>query len=83
VASIPGHGHLHSTDYRGESLRDYETCLSVQASKLYHRASRERFGARKLAVPTSRANELYEDMAQRVFDRQGRKLYARRILVST
>jgi hypothetical protein len=35
-----------------ESLRDIETCLSVQASKLYHLGFRERCGARRWPMPT-------------------------------
>ena len=38
-----------------ESLRDIETCLSVQASKLYHMGLREPIRARRWPMPTNRA----------------------------
>jgi Domain of unknown function (DUF4372) len=37
-----------------ESLRDIETCLSVQASKLYHMGFSERCGVRPRQTPTKR-----------------------------
>jgi transposase len=59
-----------------ESLRDIETCLSVQTSKLYHMGFREPIRRSTLAD----ANELrdwriYADLAQRLIV-QARKLYA-------
>ncbi len=59
-----------------ESLRDIETCLSVQASKLYHMGFREPVRRSTLAdANESRDWRIYEDLAQRLIV-QARKLYA-------
>jgi transposase len=59
-----------------ESLRDIETCLSVQASKLYHMGFREPVRRSTLAdANESRDWRIYADLAQRLIG-QARKLYA-------
>jgi transposase len=59
-----------------ESLRDIETCLSVQASKLYHMGLREPIRRSTLAdANESRDWRIYADLAQRLIT-QARKLYA-------
>ena len=59
-----------------ESLRDIETCLSVQASKLYHMGLREPLRRSTLAdANESRDWRIYADLAQRLIA-QARKLYA-------
>jgi hypothetical protein len=59
-----------------ESLRDIETCLSVQASKLYHMGLREPVRRSTLAdANESRDWRIYADLAQRLIA-QARKLYA-------
>jgi transposase len=59
-----------------ESLRDIETCLSVQASKLYHMGFREPVRRSTLAdANESRDWRIYADLAQRLIV-QARKLYA-------
>ncbi len=59
-----------------ESLRDIETCLSVQASKLYHKGFREPVRRSTLAdANESRDWRIYADLAQRLIV-QARKLYA-------
>jgi transposase len=60
-----------------ESLRDIETCLSIQASKLYHMG----FSEPVRRSPLSDANEsrdwrIYAELAQRLIA-QARKLYAK------
>jgi transposase len=58
-----------------ESLRDIETCLSVQASKLYHMGLREPVRRSTLAdANESRDWRIYADLAQRLIT-QARKLY--------
>src|SRR5271155_3006859 len=60
-----------------ESLRDIETCLSVQASKLYHMGFSEPVRRSTLAdANESRDWRIYADLAQRLI-RQARKLYAK------
>ena len=59
-----------------ESLRDIETCLSVQASKLYHMGLREPIRRSTLAdANEARDWRIYADLAQRLIT-QARKLYA-------
>src|ERR1700709_358345 len=59
-----------------ESLRDIETCLSIQASKLYHMGLREPIRRSTLAdANESRDWRIYADLAQRVIAQAG-KLYA-------
>jgi transposase len=59
-----------------ESLRDIETCLSVQASKLYHMGFREPVRRSTLAdANESRDWRIYAELAQRLIA-QARKLYA-------
>ena len=59
-----------------ESLRDIETCLSVQASKLYHMGFREPIRRSTLAdANETRDWRIYADLAQRLIV-QARKLYA-------
>src|SRR6201984_3836084 len=59
-----------------ESLRDIETCLSVQASKLYHMGLREPIRRSTLAdANESRDWRIYADLAPRLIA-QARKLYA-------
>jgi transposase len=59
-----------------ESLRDIETCLSVQAPKLYHMGFREPVRRSTLAdANESRDWRIYADLAQRLIA-QARKLYA-------
>ena len=59
-----------------ESLRDIETCLSVQASKLYHMGLREPIRRSTLADDNeSRDWRIYADLAQRLLA-QARKLCA-------
>ena len=59
-----------------ESLRDIETCLSVQASKLYHMGLREPIRRSTLAdANEARDWRIYADLAQRLIA-QARKLYA-------
>jgi Domain of unknown function (DUF4372)/Transposase DDE domain len=59
-----------------ESLRDIETCLSVQASKLYHMGLRGPIRRSTLAdANESRDWRIYADLAQRLIA-QARKLYA-------
>ncbi|MGD1036371.1 MAG: IS4 family transposase [Roseiarcus sp.] len=59
-----------------ESLRDIETCLSVQASKLYHMGLREPVRRSTLAdANETRDWRIYADLAQRLIA-QARKLYA-------
>lgn len=59
-----------------ESLRDIETCLSIQASKLYHMGLREPIRRSTLAdANESRDWRIYADLAQRLIA-QARKLYA-------
>src|SRR5580692_9893135 len=59
-----------------ESLRDIETCLSVQASKLYHMGLREPIRRSTLAdANETRDWRIYADLAQRLIAR-ARKLYA-------
>ena len=58
-----------------ESLRDIETCLSVQASKLYHMGLREPVRRSTLAdANETRDWRIYADLAQRLIA-QARKLY--------
>src|ERR1700675_4993111 len=60
-----------------ESLRDIETCLSVQASKLYHMGFREPIRRSTLAdANETRDWRIYADLAQRLIAR-ARKLYAK------
>src|SRR6266702_3040789 len=59
-----------------ESLRDIETCLSAQASKLYHMGFRERVRRSTLAdANETRDWRIYAEFAQRLIA-QARKLYA-------
>src|SRR5208283_4017392 len=59
-----------------ESLRDIETCLSVQASKLYHMGFREPVRRSTLAdANEARDWRIYAELAQRLIA-QARKLYA-------
>jgi DDE family transposase/uncharacterized protein DUF4372 len=59
-----------------ESLRDIETCLCVQASRLYHMGFREPIRRSTLAdANESRDWRIYADLAQRLIA-QARKLYA-------
>ena len=59
-----------------ESLRDIETCLSVQASKLYHMGLREPVRRSTLAdANETRDWRIYADLAQRLIV-QARRLYA-------
>ena len=59
-----------------ESLRDIETCLSVQASKLYHMGFRDPVRRSTLAdANENRDWRIYADLAQRLIV-QARKLYA-------
>src|SRR5271167_1139275 len=59
-----------------ESLRDIETCLSVQASKLYHMGLREPIRRSTLAdANESRDWRIYADLAQRLIA-LARNLYA-------
>jgi len=59
-----------------ESLRDIETCLSVQAPKLYHMGFREPVRRSTLAdANESRDWRIYADLAQRLIA-QARMLYA-------
>jgi hypothetical protein len=59
-----------------ESLRDIETCLSVQASKLYHMGLREPIRRSTLADANEpRDWRIYADLAQRLIA-QARKRYA-------
>ena len=54
-----------------ESLRDIETCLSVQASKLYHMGLREPIRRSTLAEANeSRDWRIYADLAQRLIARR-------------
>jgi hypothetical protein len=60
-----------------ESLRDIETCLSVQATKLYHMGFREPIRRSTLAdANETRDWRIYADLAQRLIAR-ARKLYAK------
>jgi hypothetical protein len=60
-----------------ESLRDIETCLCVQASRLYHMGFREPIRRSTLAdANQSRDWRIYADLAQRLIA-QARKLYAK------
>ena len=60
-----------------ESLRDIETCLSVQATKLYHMGFREPIRRSTLAdANETRDWRIYADLAQRLIV-QARKLYAK------
>src|SRR5437016_5805300 len=66
---------LAQLTYR-ESLRDIETCLAAQASKLYHMGFREPVRRSTLAdANEARDWRIYADFAQ-VLIRQARKLYA-------
>jgi hypothetical protein len=59
-----------------ESLRDIETCLSVQASKLYHMGFRQPVRRATLADANERRDwRIYADLAHRLIA-QARKLYA-------
>ena len=59
-----------------ESLRDIETCLSVQASKLYHLGFREPVRRSTLAdANEARDWRIYADLCQRLIA-EARKLYA-------
>jgi hypothetical protein len=59
-----------------ESLRDIETCLCVQASRLDHMGFREPIRRSTLAEANeSRDWRIYADLAQRLIA-QARKLYA-------
>ncbi len=59
-----------------ESLRDIETCLCVQASRLYHMGFREPIRRSTLAdANEARDWRIYADLAQRLIA-QARKLYA-------
>lgn len=59
-----------------ESLRDIETCLSAQASKLYHMGFREPVRRSTLAdANETRDWRIYAEFAQRLINR-ARKLYA-------
>jgi len=59
-----------------ESLRDIETCLSVQTSKLYHMGFRDPVRRSTLAdANEARDWRIYADLAQRLIT-QARKLYA-------
>jgi hypothetical protein len=58
-----------------ESLRDIETCLSVQASKLYHMGFSEPVRRSTLAdANEARDWRIYAELAQRLIA-QARKLY--------
>jgi transposase len=60
-----------------ESLRDIETCLSVQASKLYHMGFSEPVRRSTLAdANEARDWRIYAELAQRL-NAQARKLYAK------
>ena len=60
-----------------ESLRDIETCLCVQASRLYHMGFREPIRRSTLAdANEARDWRIYADLAQRLIA-QARKLYAK------
>jgi transposase len=60
-----------------ESLRDIETCLSVQASKLYHMGFSEAVRRSTLAdANEARDWRIYAELAQRLIA-QARKLYAK------
>ena len=60
-----------------ESLRDIETCLSVQASKLYHMGFREAVRRSTLAdANEARDWRIYAELAHRLIA-QARKLYAK------
>ena len=59
-----------------ESLRDIETCLSVQATKLYHMGFREKVARSTLAdANEARGWRIYAEFAQRLIA-QARRLYA-------
>ena len=59
-----------------ESLRDIETCLSAQVSKLYHMGFRGRVRRSTLADANERRDwRIHADLAQRLIT-QARKLYA-------
>lgn len=59
-----------------ESLRDIETCLSVQTSKLYHMGFRDPVRRSTLADANEKRDwRIYADLAQRLIS-QARKLYA-------
>jgi hypothetical protein len=59
-----------------ESLRDIETCLSAQASKLYHMGFREPVRRSSLADANEARNwRIYAEFAQRLISR-ARRLYA-------
>ena len=59
-----------------ESLRDIETCFSVQASKLYHMGFRQPVRRSTLADANEMRDwRIYAELAQRLID-QARKLYA-------
>src|ERR1700693_1607749 len=59
-----------------ESLRDIETCLSAQASKLYHMGFREPVRRTTLADANERRDwRIYAELAQRLIA-QARRLYA-------
>jgi transposase len=60
-----------------ESLRDIETCLSVQTTKLYHMGFHEPIRRSTLAdANETRDWRIYADLAQRLIG-QARKLYAK------
>src|SRR6202521_6011071 len=60
-----------------ESLRDIETCLSVQASKLYHMGCSEAVRRSPVAVANkARDWRIYAELARRLI-RPARKLYAK------
>lgn len=59
-----------------ESLRDIETCLTAQASKLYHMGFRDPVRRSTLADANEMRNwRIYAELAQRLIA-QARKLYA-------
>ena len=71
--ALSGHGAFAQLTYR-ESLRDIETCLSAQASKLYSMGFRD--PVRRLAdANEARDWRIYAELAQRLIA-QARRLYA-------
>src|SRR5262245_53887695 len=80
VRTLPSAEHFRvmafaQLTYR-ESLRDIETCLTAQASKLYHVGIRRPVARATLADANERRDwRLYAEFAQRLITR-ARKLYA-------
>lgn len=81
VRTLPSTEHFHSMAFARladrESLRDIETCLSAQASELYHMGIRQPVARATLAGANERRDwRLYAEFAQRLIVR-ARALYAR------